>query len=156
MLAQGIDHFHTCDSEFNLPAEHAREVCRAIIDAGLADRIRWYAYCAPKPFDDELAALFQRAGCAGINFGVDSGCDEMLRRLGRHFRTEDLASTAQSCRRHGIPFMFDLLLGGPGETRETLRQTIEFMRRIEPDCVGLAIGMRVYEGTPMAKWVRTE
>ena len=52
--------------------------------------------------------------------------------------------------------MFDLLLGGPGETRETLRQTIEFMRRLQPDCVGLAIGMRVYDGTPMATWVRTQ
>jgi radical SAM superfamily enzyme YgiQ (UPF0313 family) len=156
LLAQGIDHFHTCDCEFNLPAEHARDVCRALIDAGLGDRIRWYAYCAPTPFDEEMAALFKRAGCAGIDFGADSGCDEMLRRLGRHFTADDLAETARVCRRHGIPFMYDLLLGGPGETRETVRQTIGFVRRLDADCVGLSMGLRVYDGTPVARQIRAE
>jgi radical SAM superfamily enzyme YgiQ (UPF0313 family) len=156
LLDQGIDHFHTCDSEFNLPIEHAREVCEAIIDRGINGRIRWYAYCSPAPFDDALAALFKRSGGAGINFGVDSGCDEMLRRLGRHFTTEDLARAARSCRQHGIPCMFDLLLGGPGETRETIRQTIDFMRCLEVDCIGLSMGMRVYDGTAMAACVRAE
>lgn len=156
LLAQGIDHFHTCDCEFNLPAGHAREVCRALIDAGLGDRIRWYAYCAPTPFDDELATLCKRAGCAGINFGADSGCDAMLRRLGRHFTAEDLARTAALCRRHGLPFMYDLLLGGPGETRETVRQTLDWMRRVEADCVGLSLGLRVYGGTPVARQIRAE
>lgn len=156
LVAQGIDHFHTCDCEFNLPAGHAREVCRALIDAGLGDRIRWYAYCAPTPFDDELATLCKRAGCAGINFGADSGCDAMLRRLGRHFTAEDLARTAALCRRHGLPFMYDLLLGGPGETRETVRQTLDWMRRVEADCVGLSLGLRVYGGTPVARQIRAE
>jgi len=151
LLAQGVDHFHTCDSEFNLPAEHALEVCRAMVAAGLADKIRWYAYCAPKPFDDEMAAWFRRAGGVGIDFGADSGNDEMLARLGRPFAAADLADTAQICRRHGIRFMYDLLLGGPGETRETLAETIALMRRLEPDCVGLSIGVRVYEGTPVAQ-----
>ena len=156
LLAQGIDHFHTCDSEFNLPPEHAREVCRALIGAGLAGKVRWYAYCTPVPFDEGMADLFRRAGCAGINFGADSGCDEMLRRLGRHFTTPDLASTAALCRRHGLACMFDLLLGGPGETRDTVRQTIDFVRRVDVDCVGLSVGVRVYPGTRLAQLVQTE
>ena len=154
LVAQGIDHFHTCDSEFNLPPGHAMDVCHAILDAGLAQKIRWYAYCAPTPFDDTMAGLFQRAGCAGIDFGADSGSKEVLRRLGRHFTPADLVGTAQICRRHGIPFMYDLLLGGPGETPGTVRETIDLMRRVEPDCVGLSLGMRVYPNTPMADMIR--
>jgi len=156
LLAQNVDHFHTCDSEFNLPLEHARAVCQAIVDAGLGGRIRWYAYCAPTPFSDELAALCRRAGCIGINFGVDSGCDSILRRLGRHFTSADLLDTAATCRRHGLASMYDLLLGGPGETRATVRQTIDLVRRAAPDCVGLSLGVRVYEGTPLAERVRTQ
>jgi len=154
LLGQGIDHFHTCDSEFNLPRDHIVEVCRAMIGAGLGERLRWYAYCAPTPFDDEVADLCRRAGCAGIDFGADSGCDDILQRLGRHFTTADVARTAASCRRHGIPFMLDLLLGGPGETPATLRETLDFVRRLEPDCVGLSLGVRIYEGTPLAATVR--
>ncbi len=156
LLAQGIDHFHTCDCEFNLPKEHACEICRAVIDAGLGGTIRWFAYCSPTPFDDEMAVLFQRAGCAGIDFGVDSGCDEVLRRLGRDFTSADLARTAEICHRHRLPFMYDLLLGAPGETRETVRQTIDFVRRVGADCVGLSVGLRVYDGTRVAAMVRAE
>jgi len=156
LLEQGIDHFHTCDSEFNLPPEHALEVCQAIEAAGLGERVRWYAYCAPTPFPDALAAACRRAGCVGINFGVDSGSSSMLRRLGRWFTAEDLLETAATCRRHGLVFMFDLLLGGPGETRETVRETIELMRRADPDCVGLSLGVRVYEGTELARLVAAE
>ncbi|MFQ6096803.1 MAG: B12-binding domain-containing radical SAM protein, partial [Armatimonadota bacterium] len=46
-------------------------------------------------------------------------------------------------------FMFDLLLGGPGETRETIRETIEFVKGLEPDRVGASVGVRLYPGTPL-------
>jgi len=111
LLSQGIDYFHTCDCEFNIPDTHAREICRAIIDGGLGERIRWYAYCSVVPFDAEMANLFRKAGCVGINFGADSGSDYMLYRLGKSFRSEDLIRTAKLCRQHGITFMYDLLLG---------------------------------------------
>jgi radical SAM superfamily enzyme YgiQ (UPF0313 family) len=111
LLNQGIHHFHTCDCEFNIPGEHAKDVCREIIKSGIAESIRWYAYCSILPFDDEMADLFKRAGCAGVDFGADSGNDEMLRRLGREFRQVDLINTAALCHKHKIPFMYDLLIG---------------------------------------------
>lgn len=156
LLAQGIDHFHTCDCEFNVPGYHAIDVCRAIIDSGIGEAIRWYAYCSVIPFDDEMADLFERAGCAGIDFGADSGNDDMLRRLGREFMSDDLVHTADLCHKHGIPFMYDLLIGSPGETRETVRETIDLMRAIDADCVGLSLGVRIYDGTAMAECIRSQ
>ena len=156
LLAQGIDHSHTCDCEFNLPGQHAKDVCRAIIDAGLGDRTRWYAYCSVTPFDSEMADLMKRAGCVGIDFGADSANDGILARLGRNHKSDDLATTAELCHRHGIAFMYDLLVGGPEETRQSVRQTIDVMRRINADCVGVAMGVRVYEGTAMGDHVRSE
>jgi radical SAM superfamily enzyme YgiQ (UPF0313 family) len=47
--------------------------------------------------------------------------------------------------------MIDLLLGGPGETPHSVRQTIEFVKQINPDCAGAALGVRVYPGTAMEK-----
>ncbi len=153
LLKQGIDHFHTCDCEFNIPGDHAKSVCREIIESGIANKIRWYTYCSIVPFDDEMAGLFKQAGCAGVDFGADSGSDDMLRRLGREFRRDDLVRTADLCHKHGIPFMYDLLIGSPGETRETVRETIELMRSIDADCVGLSMGVRIYQGTATAKWL---
>lgn len=154
LLNMGIDYFHLCDSEFNLPLSHAEQVCLEITRRGLGDRVNWYAYCSPTPFAKEMAVLFQRAGCRGIDFGVDSGSDGMLPILGRDFRVEDLRHTAAICHQQGLVFMYDLLLGGPGETRETLRQTIEVMKEIAPSRVGAAIGVRIFPGTRLSNMVR--
>jgi len=153
LIAQGVDAIHLCDAEFNLPLEHAKGVCRALIEAGLGEQWRWWAYLSPVPFDAELAELLVRAGCAGVNFGTDAGDAEMLRRLGRQYGPDDIRETARLCRRQGLTFMCDLLLGGPGETRESLRRSIELMKEIGPDCVGVSFGMRLYAGTAVSRAV---
>jgi radical SAM superfamily enzyme YgiQ (UPF0313 family) len=156
LLEIGIDYFHFCDSEFNLPPDHAEAVCREITGRGLGSKVRWYAYCSPAPFNEEMALLFKKTGCAGINFGVDSATDEMLSILGRDFTVEDLERTAQICHRHGIVFMYDLLLGGPGETRDSLRTTVETMKRLSPSRVGASIGVRIFPETRLAAMVRKQ
>ena len=156
LYQKGVDHFHTCDSEFNIPEKSAIEVCRQIVRKQLGDRIRWYAYASPTPFSKELAYWMERAGCAGIDFGVDHGNDQMLRRLGRAHNSEAIAKTARLARKQGFSFMFDLLLGGPGETRETIRQTIELMKKVSPDRVGISLGVRLYRGTALARRVIRE
>jgi len=52
--------------------------------------------------------------------------------------------------------MIDLLLGGPGETPRTVRETIEFIKQIDPDCVGAALGLRVYPGTALEQIIADE
>ena len=92
----------------------------------------------------------RQAGCAGINFGTDSGDDRLLASLGRGYTAEDIVRTVGLCREHGIRVMTDLLLGVPGETERSVRNTIELMLKAGPDCVGVAVGVRVYPGTPLA------
>lgn len=150
---QGVAHLHTCDAEFNMPRDHALAVCEAICTGGLGDRILWWAYCAPGHFDDELARAMIRAGCVGINFGADHGCDEQLARLGRDHRVADLERAARLCHDHRIASMFDLLFGAPGDTREGVRATLELMKRLAPDRVGISVGVRLYPGTALAREV---
>jgi tRNA A37 methylthiotransferase MiaB len=132
------------------------EVCQEIIHRNLADELRWYAYCSPVPFSRELAKLMHRAGCVGINFGVDNGDEEMLRQLRRGFTSDDILNVARSCQEAGIAVMFDLMLGSPGETKASIARTIELMRQARPDRVGVAVGVRVYPGTELADLVRQE
>jgi len=156
LLDQGIDHLHTCDSEFNIPGDHAASVCEEIIRRNLGERLRWYAYCSPVPFSRGLAQLMRRAGCVGINFGVDSGDERVLESLGRDFGPEEIVNAARFCREAGIVTMFDLLIGSPWETMESVKRTIELMRRAAPDRVGVTVGVRVYPGTPLAKELSKE
>ncbi len=81
---------------------------------------------------------------------------EILKILGRDFGKDEIINTAKLCRQYGITFMFDLLLGGPGETRETVKETIELMRETEPDRVGVMVGVRIYAGTELGNVVLRE
>ena len=150
---QGVDVFHTCDCEFNIPHTHAADVSRAIIDSGLGDKIRWYAYCSPEHFDDDLASLMKGAGCVGIDFGADHGDDEVLKNLGHDYTSEKLVRIKDLCSKCGFVFMYDLLLGAPGDTRKSIEKTIKLMKKIKPDRVGIGIGVRLYPQTEVGKMV---
>ncbi|MCX5669903.1 MAG: radical SAM protein, partial [Planctomycetota bacterium] len=151
LLTQGVDVLHLADSEFNVPGEHALAVCEEMIARGLGERVRWYAYLAVTPFDAPLAAAMRQAGCVGINFTGDSASAAMLATYRQPHRREDLAAAVRRCREQGMAVMFDLLLGGPGETRSSVADTIAFMKQIGPDCVGAALGVRLCPGTAMVE-----
>ncbi|MGM0366476.1 MAG: B12-binding domain-containing radical SAM protein [Actinomycetota bacterium] len=156
LVEKGIYCFHLCDSEFNISSSQASEFCRQLIKSKINKKISWYTYAMPKPFPDSLAGLMKEAGCSGINFGADSASPEVLGTLGRDFGPRDIASAADACRKHGIACMIDLLLGGPGETPDTVAQTIKFARSLPVTAVGVNTGIRIYPGTIMAEMVKEE
>ena len=156
LVAHDIDVFHTCDAEFNVPRGHALAVCQTLVARGLGDRIRWYAYAVPEHFDDELAAAMRRAGCVGVDFTTDHADPRMLAALGRPCTADDTRRAAAACHRHGLVFMCDLLLGGPGETRDSIRTVLDLMREIEPHRVGTSLGIRLYPGTPLVDRLAAE
>jgi radical SAM superfamily enzyme YgiQ (UPF0313 family) len=153
LLEQGIDHLHTCDSEFNLPMEHALRVCEEILERGLGDRLRWYAYCTPVPFSEELARLMKKSGCVGVNFGADSGDEALLRSLSRGYRAEDVIRTVRLCREQGIIVMLDLIFGSPGENAGSIAATMEMVKRSGAERIGISTGVRVWPGTGIASLV---
>jgi len=156
LLRQGVDVLHLCDSEFNVPIAHARAVCEEFIRRGLGSRVRWYAYLAAAPFDAELAKSMRRAGCAGINFTGPSASPFMLRVYGMRYGVEELTSAVRLARAASMAVMVDLILGGPGETPETVRESVATLQRIRPDCVGAALGLRVYPGLPLTRRIAAE
>lgn len=147
LVAQGIDVLHFCDGEFNIPKVHALAVCDALIAAGLSERLRFYVYAAVRPFDAELARRLKRAGCAGIDFTGDSAHPDILRTYLAAHRESHLAEAIRLCRTEGLACMVDLLLGGPGETPETVTYTLRALEHLQPDCIGAGLGMRLYPGT---------
>lgn len=146
---QGVSWFHMADSEFNVPFEHAKDICRAIIDAGLGRTIHWYTYASPVPFDRELAQLMKQAGCEGINFGIDSLHNGQLGRLRKRHTAADIERLVEILDSEKLNYMADLLIGCPGETEATVRASIEAVKKLGIPLVGLAVGIRVYEGTQL-------
>jgi len=154
LISKNINYIHFCDSELNIPSGYAVGLLNQIIENGLGDMIRWYSYMSPANFDENFAKLLKKAGCEGINFGVDSTHSLILKNLGRDHNLEDLENISRLCSKYKIRFMFDLLLGGPGEDRKTIKYTIDSIKRLNPTCVGLSYGIRVYPGTALSNMIK--
>jgi radical SAM superfamily enzyme YgiQ (UPF0313 family) len=131
-LAQhpGIGHFFIVDSVFNLPRSHAKAVCRELIDRGWT--VPWTCYANPLGFDRELAELARAAGCAGMEVGSDSGCDEVLVRLHKGFTTAHVRALHEHCAHAGVADCHTFILGTLGETLDDARRTLDFAAELDP------------------------
>jgi anaerobic magnesium-protoporphyrin IX monomethyl ester cyclase len=76
--------------------------------------------------DRETLLLMRKAGCDSVSFGVESGNPEMLKRIGKGITREQVKEAASLCRETGIIAHTSFIVGLPGETAETLRETQEF------------------------------
>ena len=125
-----VSHVFVVDSVFNLPPHHAREVCEALIARDL--RTPWTCYLNPVRFDQALADVMARAGCAGVEIGSDSGTDEGLLRLRKGFTTEKIRQTARVCHAAGIKDCHTFILGCHGETLDDVERSLNFIEEIDP------------------------
>jgi len=154
MFALGLTHSFIVDSAFNLDPAHAFRVCEALERSGFQGQ--WSCYANPVGFSLELARAMRLAGCTSVEFGVDSGADEVLDALNKGFSAGDIETASEAARRAGLLQCHTLLLGGPGETEATLRKTADLMDRIGQDAVIVMSGIRIYPGTLMARFAEKE
>ncbi|MFZ5571857.1 MAG: B12-binding domain-containing radical SAM protein [Thermodesulfobacteriota bacterium] len=144
----GLRDFFFTDSVFNWPRSHALAVCEEIIRRRI--RIRWLAYCNPAGLDAEMAAVFQRAGCAGIELGLDAVTDEMLINMGKGFSRADIARAYQALHKAGLPFAVFLLFGGPGDSFRNMQETQRLLTDFgKANAVFASLGIRIYRDAPI-------
>lgn len=148
IAAGGIRHFFFVDAVFNQPEEHAALICEEIIRSGLDVSIT--GYFAPKCTIPELPALLRRAGCDAVEFGTDALSDPMLESLEKGFTVSDVFECAGLYRAAGLEQCHNLILGGPGETLETIDESLRRMDELAPKAVIVTLGLRVYPGTRLA------
>lgn len=148
-LEAGFKKFWFVDNTFNLPLPYAKEICRRIIGSGL--KTEWRAILYPGVMDRELAGLLAKAGCIEAALGFESGSGPLLRRMNKKFNPRDVERCSEMLRTEGIGRVGFLLLGGPGETRETVRESLRFADSLKLDSVKVTSGIRIYPHTALAK-----
>jgi radical SAM superfamily enzyme YgiQ (UPF0313 family) len=145
----GLDHFFFVDNTFNLPNSYARTLCEKLISA--KRNITWRCLLYPWKVDDDLVEKMAAAGCKEVSMGFESGSEKILARLNKKFNPDDVRQISKKLKDHGIRRMGFLLLGGPGETKETVIESLEFSDSLNLEALKITIGIRIYPYTPLAK-----
>lgn len=149
---QGARYGFIVDSVFNSSPTHVIETCEAIIRLGV--KMQWCCFLRPQGLTPAQMRIMARAGLTHIEFGSDSFCDPVLHAYGKRFGFEDVLRASELAHAEKIDYCHFLICGGPGESRDTLRQTYENSKKL-PNAVILALpGMRVYPGTPLFRHAR--
>lgn len=157
LASAGLRDIEIVDSVFNAPLEHAMEVCAALSRVKHNARLQCLEL-NPRNFDDALVTAMERAGFAGMGITLESASDPVLQGLRKGFTSFDVHHAAEVVRRHRIPCAWIFMLGGPGETQDTVRETLEFARKhIRPmDVAFFNSGIRIYPGTELESIARSE
>ena len=153
-VGAGFQRFYFVDNIFNIPKCYAKGICQKIIESGLA--ISWRCIIYPGKVDEELIQLMAKAGCIEVSLGFESGCERILRKMNKRYSLNDLQRTSEMLKDSGIRQMGFLLLGGPGETRESVQESLVFADSLNLDALKITIGIRIYPYTALAKTAADE
>lgn len=139
------------DDEFNLPSvDHSVAILEGLVRRKLHRRLIWRAYFNPTPFSDTFARLIRKTN-GHVSLTVDSAADPVLAKNGKPFRRVHLDQALELISRHRISSDFGFIFGLPGETEETLADSIAFIRSLPKQIeVCYSSGARVYPHTPLA------
>jgi len=126
----GIREFHIVDDNFTQDLDYAKSVMRMILDLNLGLSLALPNGVRMDRLDDELLELMKAAGVYVVSVAVESGNDDILRAMRKHTTVAEMRRNVARIRRRGLDVAGFFILGYPGETRATIRDTIKLSRKL--------------------------
>lgn len=135
------------DATFALQKKHGMKICDEMISRKISNKITWSCETRPDVVDKELLQKMYEAGCRRICYGFESGIQPLLDALMKGFTLEDSRNAARYTKEIGIKTIGSFIFGTPGETKKTIKQTIQFAKELKLDFVKYHI-LTPFPGTP--------
>lgn len=154
----GYRYFDFVDSTFNLPQQHALQICRSIIKRKIKARFTTMGV-NPGEVSKELFAQMKQAGFTSLEITVESASDKMLSAMKKGFSKDDVVKTAQFVNNSGLFAAWFFLFGAPGETQETLEESLEFAKNYlsgKNNLVIFTLGCRVFPRTELERMLEKD
>lgn len=143
----GARYVFIVDSVFNTSADHVSGICEELIKADTG--IEWGCFLRPAELTDNLMELMVRAGLKHIEFGSDSFSDSVLESYEKFFTFEDIFESSELARKNKVHYSHFLIMGGPGETESTIKESFTNSNRLKKTAIFPFTGMRIYPGTSL-------
>lgn len=147
----GVENVVFIDDTFNVPLPRFKDICRLLIRKQYG--FSWYSYFRCSNSDEEAIALMAESGCKGVFLGIESGSPTILANMDKHAEIEQYREGIRLLKQHGILTFGSFITGFPGETEETVRESVDFIRDTGVDYFRSQIWY-CEPGTPI--WFRKE
>jgi anaerobic magnesium-protoporphyrin IX monomethyl ester cyclase len=145
LVSLGVHSIHMYADLFTVNREHVMGICQGILDRGL--KVRWTCNSRVDYVDSEMLGLMARSGCWMISWGIESGDQEMLRRMQKGTNLEGIGRALTWAREAGIRNWGYFIIGLPGETVPSIQRTIALAKALPLDLALFHIAAP-HPGTP--------
>jgi len=146
----GIGNVLFVDDIFTINQNRAERICDLIIERGPG--ISWRCQTRADCLNIELLRKMKKANCIDISMGVESGNEKILEATGKRITKEKLRDAFRMIREIGISTSASFIIGLPGDTKETVQETINFAKELNPNYAIFYAAMP-YPGTELAQMV---
>ncbi|HEU4509184.1 MAG TPA: PhpK family radical SAM P-methyltransferase [Pyrinomonadaceae bacterium] len=119
------------DDTFNVPLPRFKEICRLMIEKDY--QFNWFSYFRCSNSDEEAIELLARSGCKGVFLGIESGSPTILKNMNKAATIEKYERGMDLLRQYGVLTFASFIMGFPGETEETFRESVDFIKATKPD-----------------------
>jgi radical SAM superfamily enzyme YgiQ (UPF0313 family) len=143
-----IQSFHFTDELFTVNRKRVLEICDLIMKRNL--KIAWCCSARAQKLDRELLTRMKEAGCHEISFGIESGNQEMLKKIDKSLDLDEAKKVVRLTKQVGIITHASYILGYIGETEETIRDTIRYAKALNTRVAAFFIASPL-PGTPLYK-----
>jgi hypothetical protein len=146
----GVEHILFRDPMFSLHQARVVQICEEILRRGLS--VQWKCETRVDCLDEATIAIMARAGCTGINFGVESTDPEIQQGVHRKpILRQEFVEKVEICRKHHIATFAFFVVGLPGDTVQTILSSIEFAVDVRANWTQFTVATP-FAGTPMHDW----
>ncbi len=127
----GVKEIAFYDDSFTLDKKRVFAIAETIIEKGL--KIAWTCETRVNLVDRELLKYMKEAGCYAVAYGIESASPEIIKTLQKDITLEQVNDAVRDSREAGLQVIGYFMLGSPGETPETIRQTVDFSKELKVD-----------------------
>ena len=139
-----FNQINIADDLFTANKNHCRAVCDEIIKRGLS--IKWTSFARVDTVSEELLKKMKAAGCTAVSFGIESANPDILKTIKKGITLQQVVEAVEACNRVGVIPHASFILGLPGETPDTIKETMAFGERLK--ATGLSYGFHLLAPFP--------
>lgn len=144
---RGLKNISFYDDNFIIDKRRLIEICKGLVERKYD--LKFGIASSVKILDDERLEWLKKAGCIEVGFGVESGSPIILKNISKFQTPEDIKRAFKLVRKHGMIPGGSLIVGCPGETKETIKETAEMMNEICPEHLSYGGILWILPGTPI-------
>ncbi len=146
LYKKGIIFFYFSDDTFSVNKKRVIEICKKILKKNL--RISWNAISRVNYMSEEVLSWMRKAGCIQISYGIESGSEKIRAYLNKKITTVEIEKTFDITLKYGILSRAYFIYGSPGESKKTIQESIDLIKRIKPLVIYSSV-LSLFPGTAL-------